>query len=212
MIGVTATCVAGGVTQAAGTDMYMCTDARGKTITGDQPPPECWGYPIRQLRSDGSLRRVIEPPLTSEQRAQKAAEERRKAEEDSRRRDEARRDRALLETYSDEKEIDEARVRAVEGRRAIIDRARKQIDELQRERKKLDDESEFYAGRAKPDRLMRAYETNAAMVKSQQKMIDDTESEMGRINERFDADRARFRALVQAGGKPAQRSLSTSSR
>jgi hypothetical protein len=185
-------------TAATGTgsgNLYVCTDAHGKTITSDQPPPECADRPIRELRTDGSLRRVIEPPLNAAQREQKAAEDRRKAEEEGRRRDQARRDKALLDAYSDEKEIEDARTRAVDGRRVIIDRARKRMDELQRERKKLDDEAEFYAKRDKPEKLKR-----------------DTEAELKRINERFDADLKRYRQLVQTGGKPAPRSASTASR
>lgn len=192
--------------------LFMCTDARGKTITADRPPPECADRSIKELRSDGSVRRVIEPPLTAEQRAQKAADERRKAEEEGRRRDQARRDQALLEAYGDQNDIEQARARAVDGRRALIERARKRMDELQRERKKLDDEAEFYAKREKPDKLKRAYETSAAMIMAQEKLIADTEAELKRINERFDGERKRFRELVDAGAKPAQRSASTATR
>ncbi len=192
--------------------VYMCTDARGKTITSDQPPPQCADRPIKELRSDGSVRRVIEPPLTAAQREAKAAEERRKADEETQRRDQVRRDKALLDAYADEKEIEFARTRTVENRRVIIDRARKRMDELAREKKKLDDEAEFYAKREKPDRLKRAYDTNATMVQAQEKIIADTEAEMNRINERFDADIKRYRELMQTGARPAQRSASTAPR
>lgn len=205
--------LAAGALAAGGTGaLYVCTDARGKTITSDQPPPQCADRPIKELRSDGSVRRVIDPPLTAAQREQKAAEERRKAEEVAQRRDQARRDQALLDAYGDENEIEEARVRAADSRRAVIDRARKRMEELQRERKKLDDEAEFYARREKPDKLKRAYDTNATMVKAQEKIIADTEAELARINERFDADRKRFRELMHNGARSAQRSASTVTR
>ena len=198
---------------ATGTgNLFVCTDARGKTITSDRPPPECADRPIRELRSDGSVRRVIEPPLTAAQREQKAADEQRKAEEEKQRRDRARRDQALLDTYGGENEIEAARARALDSRRAIMDRARKRMDELQRERKKLDDEAEFYAKRDKPDKLKRAYDTNATMIKGQEKIIADTDAELKRINERFDVERNRFRELIQTGAKPVQRSASTAAR
>jgi hypothetical protein len=204
--------VSAGSAMAAPGDLFVCTDARGKTITSDQPPPECADRPIKELRSDGSVRRVIEPPLTAEQRAQKAAEDRRKVEEEGRRRDQARHDRALLEVYSDQNEIEQARARAVVSRGALIERARKRMDDLQRERKKLDDEAEFYAQREKPDKLKRAYDINAAMVKAQEKIIADTETELKRINERFDAESKRFRELLDSGAKPSQRSANTATR
>jgi hypothetical protein len=200
------------VASAAPGDLFMCTDSKGKTITSDRPPPECADRPIKELRSDGSLRRVIEPPPTAEQRAQKAAEDRRKAEEEGRRRDQARRDRALLEAYAVEQDIEQARVRAVENRRTILDRARKRMDELLRERKKLDSEAEFFAKREQPDKLKRAYDTNAGMIQGQEKIIADTEAEMKRINDRFEEERKRFRELVQAGAKPAERSASSATR
>lgn len=198
--------------KGSGPSLYVCTDARGKTITSDQPPPQCADRPIKELRNDGSVRRVIEPPPTAAQREAKAADDRRKAEEEGRRRDQARRDQALLDAYGDEKEIEEARTRAVNSRNVLVDRARKRMDELARERKKLDDEAEFYAKREKPDKLKRAYDTNATMVKAQEKIIADTEAELKRINERFDAEIKRFRELVQTGAKPAQRGASTAAR
>lgn len=201
-----------GIATAAPGDLFVCTDARGKTITSDRPPPECADRPIRELRSDGSVRRVIEPPPTAEQRAQKAAEDRRKADEERLRRDQARRDRALLETYAVEQDIEQARMRAVENRRTIVDRARNRMDELQRERKKLDAEAEFYAKREQPDKLKRAYTSNAALVQAQEKIIADTEAEIKRINERFELERKRFRELVQGGAKPAERSASSAPR
>src|SRR5882724_9514780 len=46
---------------------FVCTTASGKTVVGDQFPPECFDRETRELRSDGSLRRIIPPPLTPEQ-------------------------------------------------------------------------------------------------------------------------------------------------
>ncbi len=87
---------------AAQTSLYSCTTASGKNITADLPPPECYNRPIKELRPDGSTRRVIEPPLSPEQRASRETEERRKADEDEKRRYQMRRDLALLETYGSE--------------------------------------------------------------------------------------------------------------
>ena len=64
-----------------GPGLYVCTDARGRTHSGDRPPAECVNREIRVLNRDGSLREVIPAPLTAEQRAARAAEEQRKAEE-----------------------------------------------------------------------------------------------------------------------------------
>ena len=186
--------------------LYVCTDARGRTITGDRPPPECADRPVRELRSDGSVRRVIEPPLTPEQKAAREAEAKRQREEAERQRAQMRRDLALLETYASETEIEETRNRALGSRQQLIDRAVQRLAEHQREKKKLDNEAEFYAKRQMPDKLKRAFEANAALMRSEQKIIDDVRADMDRVNARFDAELKRWRELVSAGAQPVQRS------
>jgi hypothetical protein len=184
--------------------IFVCSDAKGRTISGDRPPAECVGA-IRELRSDGSVRRVIEPPLTPEQKAARAAEEKRQREEAERQRAQMRKDLALLETYASEEEIENARARALATRQALIERATRRMEEHKRERKKLDDEAEFYAKRELPDKLKRAFEGNAALMRSEEKIIAEARAEMQRINERFDAERKRWRELVSAGAIPVQR-------
>lgn len=189
----------------AQTSLYSCTTASGKNITADLPPPECHNRPIRELRPDGSTRRVIEPPLTPEQRAARDAEERRKLDEQERRRQQMRKDVALLETYGDEADIEDARVRALATREAVIERAHKRMDDLKAERKKLDDEKEFYAKRDMPEKLKRSFAGNAEAVEAQKKVIADAEAEKARVNARFDGEVKRFRELVAAGATPTQR-------
>lgn len=189
---------------AAQQSIFVCSDAKGRTISGDRPPHECVGA-IRELRSDGSVRRVLEPPMTPAQKAARAAEEKRQREEADRQRAQMRKDLALLETYASEEEIENARARALATRQALIERATRRMEEHRRERRKLDIEAEFYAKREMPDKLKRAFEGNAALMRSEEKIIADSRAEMQRINERFDAERKRWRELVSAGALPVQR-------
>ncbi|MFN3564527.1 MAG: DUF4124 domain-containing protein [Burkholderiaceae bacterium] len=189
---------------AAQHSIFVCSDAKGRTVSGDRPPAECVGA-IRELRPDGSVRRVIEPPLTPEQKAARAAEEKRQREEAEKQRAQMRKDLALLETYASEEEIENARARALATRQALIERATRRMEEHKRERRKLDNEAEFYAKREMPDKLKRAFEGNAALMRSEEKIIADARAEMQRINERFDAERRRWRELVSAGAIPVQR-------
>jgi hypothetical protein len=189
----------------AAANVFVCTDAHGRVITSDRPPPECAKVPIRELRPDGSVRRVIEPPLTAEQRRERAEQARREYQEQERRRAQARRDIALMETYASEDEIESARQAALASRQALIDRAHSRLDNFARERKRLDDEAEFYANRKMPDKLAHAFEANASLTQSEQKLIADMQAEMARINERFDAELKRFRELVLAGARPLAR-------
>jgi hypothetical protein len=200
MLAVSALAAAPAVAQ-----LYVCTTSSGRTITADRPPPECFDRPIRELRSDGSIRRVIEPPLTPEQKAQRAAEEKRRREQEEAMRAQLRRDRALLETYASADEIEQARDRALASRQVLIERSLKRIESYQRERVRLDNEAEFYANREMPDKLKRSYQSNAALTRAEEKIIADTRGDMQRINERFDEERKRFLQLIAEGATPVQR-------
>jgi hypothetical protein len=193
------------IAPVAHSQLYVCTDARGRTLTSDRPPPECADRPVRELRSDGSVRRIIEPPLSAEQRAAREAEAKRQAEEADRQRAQMRRDLALLEAYATTDEIEEARNRALGTRSQLIDRANKRIEEHKRERAKLDKEAEFYVGRELPDSLKRALENNSALMRSEQRIVDDVRGDMDRVNARFDAENKRWRELISAGATPVQR-------
>lgn len=185
--------------------LYVCTDGRGRAYTGDRPPPECANLEMRVLNRDGSLRQLVPAPLTPEQKAAKAAEEKRKAEEAERALDQRRRDRSLLETYASESEIETLRKKTLESREQQIARSEERLKRLAAERKKLDDEAEFYVKREQPAALKRAFTNNAELVKTEQAIIADTRAEMARINERFDAEVKRFRELVQGGSRPVTR-------
>jgi len=189
--------------------LFVCTDARGRTITGDKPPPECADKAVRELRSDGSVRRTIEPPLTPEQKAAREAEAKRQREEAEKQRAQMRRDLTLLETYASEAEIEDTRNRALGSRQQLIDRSQQRLVEHQKERKKLDNEAEFYSKRQMPDKLKRAFEGNAALIRTEQRVIDDVRADMDRVNGRFDAELKRWRELVSSGAQPVQRSQGT---
>jgi hypothetical protein len=189
----------------ASATMYVCTTPAGKTITADSPPPECASVPIRELRADGSVRRVIEPPPTAEQRKTRAEQAQQERREQDAKRAQARQDIALLETYASEKDIEAARRAALTSRQAMIDRSKKRLETFAVERKKLGDEAEFYVGRKIPDKLEHAIEANKSLVQAEHRLIAEMEADMARINTRFDAEAERYRALVSAGARPLVR-------
>lgn len=185
--------------------LYKCVTAEGRRVTSDRPPPECADRPIDVLRADGTPYRRIEPPPTPEQTRKREEEERRKIDEEEARRSQRQSDRSLLETYASLEEIEAARKRALADQQKLIDRAFERKGELQRERKKLDDEAEFYVKRDMPEKLKREFAANNELMKTQDKSIANTKSEMERINQRFAAFARRFRELMAAGATPVQR-------
>jgi hypothetical protein len=193
------------VPACAWSQLYVCTTPAGRTLTGDIPPTECQNVPIRELNRDGSIRRVIEPPLTPEQRQKRELEEKKRRERETAAQEQMRKDRALLETYASEDEIEASRDRTLASRQMLIDRANQQLKEFKMDRKRLEDESEFYAKRQLPEKLKRSLDDNAGLQAQQLHAIDDIRTDMQRINERYDAELRRFRELVIRGATPVQR-------
>lgn len=185
--------------------IYSCV-ANGRTYSGDRPPPECVNSDIRELNKDGSVRRVIPRPLTLEEQKARALEAKKRLDDEERALAQRRRDRALLEAYASEEEIEAARLKSLDSSSELIRRSQARLERMDAERKRLDDESEFYRKtRELPDHIKRAYTSNEQERSAELKLVGDARAEMQRINERFDADRKRFRELVSQGARPVQR-------
>ena len=184
--------------------MYTCV-ANGRTFSGDRPPPECTNSDIRELNRDGSLRRVIPRPLTAEEQKARAIEAKRKADEEEKALAQRRRDRSLLEAYGNEQEIEMARAKALTSSNEVVRRSQARLERMDLERKQLQEELEFYKKRETPENVKRALASNEQEHAAERKILKDAYAEMQRINDRFDADRKRFRELVAQGAQPAQR-------
>ena len=184
--------------------IYSCV-ANGRTYSGDRPPPECVNSDIRELNKDGSVRRVIPRPMTQEEQKARALEAKKRLEEEEKVLAQRRRDRSLLEAYANEDEIEAARVKALDTSKEVIRRSEARIERMDAERKRLDDESEFYKKRDLPDSIKRAYANNEQERAAELKIVRDARAEVQRINERFDAEKKRFRELLAQGASPVQR-------
>jgi hypothetical protein len=184
--------------------LYSCV-ANGKTYTSDRPPAECANSDIRELNRDGSVRRVMPRPLTPEEQRAKALETKKRIEDEERQIAQRRRDRSLLEAYANEEEIEAGRKKALESAEQTISRSNERLANLAKERKRLDDEAEFYKKREQPAGLKFSFEQNAQSTLTEEKVIVEARAEIARINQRFDAEKRRFRELLAQGARPVQR-------
>lgn len=184
--------------------IYTCV-ANGRTYSGDRPPPECANSEIRELNRDGSVRRVIPRPMTQEEQKARALEAKKRLEDEEKALAQRRRDRSLLEAYANEDEIEAARTKALDTSNEVIRRSQARIERMDADRKRLDEESEFYKNRQVPDTVKRAYANNEQEKAAELKIVREARIEMHRINERFDAEKKRFRELVSQGASPVQR-------
>lgn len=189
---------------AGGPGIYTCVDSRGRTITADRPIADCADREQRELSPSGSTRRKLEPTYTAREQAEREERERQAQLQAQRLLEERRRERALLIRYPNPAAHDRERAEALVQIDAVITAARKRLSELAEERRKIDDELEFYAkdvGKA-PDSLRRKVDDNTKSAAVQNRFIADQEDEKKRVNARFDEERARLRPLW-AGAAPA---------
>ena len=201
----------GSVWAAPGTiqgSIFTCT-VSGKTFSGDRVPQECANSDVRELNRDGSLRRVIARPLTQDELRARANEAKKRLEDEDKQLAQRRRDKSLLEAYASDEEIEAARAKSLESAAQAMARANQRIAGLNGERKKLDDESEFYKKRVLPDQIKRSYVSNQQQLSAEEKILNEARAETQRINELFDAQKKRFRELLAQGARPVQRNPET---
>lgn len=177
--------------------IYTCTDAQGRTRTSDRPIAECADREQRLLNPSGSVRAIVGPTLTGPERAALEARQRREAEVRAREAEEKRRERALLVRYPNRAVHDKERAEALAQIGVVRKAALHRVTELQRERKALDTELEFYAQDPSkvPPSLTRLVDENARSLEVQHRFIADQEAEMARVNARFDEELQRLQPL-----------------
>ena len=201
----------GAVCAAQGTSLgsiFTCT-VSGKTFSGDRVPQECANSDVRELNRDGSVRRIIARPMTQDELRARAIEAKKRLEDEDKQLARRRLDKSLLEAYASDEEIEAARAKSLESATKAMARASQRIAGLNGERKKLDDESEFYKKRTLPDQMKRSYVSNQQQLSAEEKILNDARAETQRINELFDAQKRRFRELLAQGARPVQRNPET---
>jgi hypothetical protein len=188
---------------AAQQRMYKCVDARGKTYYTQVPPPECLGRDTQELNKSGSLIRknpaVI--PLSPAQEQAREAERKKKIEDEEKSKEERRKNLALLNTYSSERDIDDARARALQEAQAAIAATERSIAGAQKRRDELESEKEFYVKKPMPLKLKRDISNNEIEITNQTVLLDAKKKEISTINAKYDEDRRRYIELTS--GKAA---------
>ena len=181
--------------------IFSCVDERGRRLTSDRPIAECTAREQRVLNSDGSLRRVLPPTLTADERAAVEAREREQAAERAARLEAVRRDRNLMQRYANEDSHNKAREAALDPLRKAIQSSEKRLAALAKERKPLDSETEFYLGRQLPAKLKRQIDANEASSEAQRSLMANQQVELDRLNGLYEVELQRLKALW-AGAAP----------
>lgn len=186
---------------AAASTIYTCVNAAGRKLTSDRPIAECNDREQRVLNKDGSLRTVLQPPMTSEERAAAEEADRKRAQDRASLQEAVRRDRNLLARYPNEAAHRKARDAALKAVNDGVSASEQRVADLQKERKPLTDEAEFYVGKTLPTKLRLSIESIDVSIEAQRSLVENQKVEGQRVTALYDAELERLRKLW-AGAPP----------
>lgn len=180
--------------------LYKWTDDRGIVHYSDQLPPDAVNRASAELNRQGLTVRKTEqarpvaveriPKTDNEEQAMRQAERDRVVA--------VRRDRALLESYADEQEIDLAKSRAVATIEGQVQSAQALIGQMMKRRDELESKKGTFAPRPVPGEIVREIETIDDELGRQNEFIAGKKKESAGVAARYDADKLRFRELRNA--------------
>jgi hypothetical protein len=179
--------------------LFCCNDESGRQVCGDILPKECYGRAYREIGATGMTSRTVDAPLTAEERARQAAEEEQRKKDEIARKEQERQDRALLNTYANERDIEAMRTRAQNDVQKSIKAAEEKIVESRTRRKKFENEAEFYKKKTLPAEIQKGLSDADFDIKLQQSIIDAKQKELDVIREKYDEDTRRFLDLKRRG-------------
>jgi hypothetical protein len=202
---------------------YRCVGKDGKKYYGSTIPPQCLGQPIEALSAQGTVLRRIDPDGDEKARLAKEAEAAKKREEDAVSKEESRRNRALLATYTSERDIEDARNRAIADNNKLVKEVEARIEAIKKRQAGYAKEMEFYSEGTKPvDKSGKARPVPASAAKSgaksgakpppklvedmrmaevdlklQEEALEQRKKQADVINAKHDDDKKRYQALTK---------------
>jgi hypothetical protein len=184
--------------QGASGMTFRCTGTDGKRYYGSTVPQACYGRPVEQLNRQGMVVRRIDPEGDEKQRAAKEAEAVSKRQREIASRESSRRDRALLATYSSEKEIEAQRVRALaENQRSVKD-VEARIQDIKKRQVTYDRELAFYpAPQNPPQKLLQDIKVTEGELDAQLGLLAMKKKEIEQINAKYNDEKRRFTQLTK---------------
>jgi chromosome segregation ATPase len=188
--------------------LYKWIDDSGQVRYGDRVPPEYAQRRNETLNSQGIVVETKAAQKTKEQLAEEQRVAALQAEEERKQREEARKDRILLDTFTNEDEMIltrdgkleaiEAVIRVTKGR---IEKLRQRLSDLTRRAANLE-----RAGRPIAPELSEQIAESRSQIRHNLEYIENRKQEQHAIREKFEHDIKRFRKLklAEAEARAAQ--------
>lgn len=175
--------------------LYKWVDENGRVYYTDTPPPQSSRHAVTEMGKTGQAMKRTES--VEERRAREAAE-RRLAEQKKVTEEQARKDRALLGTYTSAAEIDLARDRALEHHRLAIVGAQTRLNQVATKAKEILEKIQTITqrGRPIPPYLQNQLTATQKEAEDLKKIIRTNEEALVTVRARYEADKARYIELT----------------
>lgn len=188
---------------------YRCVAKDGRKYYGSMRPPQCMDVMTEALSAQGLVIGRLEAPLTPEQRAaREAAAQQNAAAEQARREAEnaakvrARRDQALLQTYTSERDIESVRQRAIADNQLAVVQVEARIAALKKRQEALAKEGAAAKASGKTrDSYEQDVKAAAYDLQLQEQLLESRKREADAINARYDEEKRKYLELTQGAAK-----------
>ncbi len=173
-------------------------DERGVTHYGDTIPPQYLNQGSTEISAQGIVVKKIERAATAEERKALEDEKTRQEEAQQREMEQQRRDRALLNTYTSEKEIDLARERNLQQAAVQAKSAELRIKQVEERLAKFRRQANAVtqSGKPPPADLRDDIAEAEREIQRLRESVQQKQKDMEAIRARFDGDKQRFRELT----------------
>ena len=182
----------------AQSNIYICKDAAGRTLSSDRPIAECSTQPMRVMDNSGITRREIAAPLTPEEKRKNEQETRARRAEELAVVERRRNDTAILARYHSEDDI----IGVGRSNAAIVQENVKRETQVlavaeKRQQAAEADLAKLTGKNVRPAYLQQRLEEADRAVNGSRRRLDDYEAEILLINTRTEMTLTRFRELRQ---------------
>jgi hypothetical protein len=176
--------------------IYRCTGKDGKKYYGQTVPQACLGLPLELINKQGLVVKRIDFEGDEKARIAKEEEAQKKRGMDAAQKEALRRNHALLATYTSEKDIEEARRRALVEHQKQVRDIEVKMAEMQRSKTRYQKEFDLFVKEAKgkpPVRLREEIDNAEFELRVQGGLLGAKKKEVEGINARYDDDRRRYK-------------------
>ncbi|QRX84038.1 DUF4124 domain-containing protein [Glaciimonas sp. PAMC28666] len=175
--------------------IFICKDGAGRTITSDHPTPECADRAMRELSNAGLLRREIPAPLNAEQKHQLQLQEEKHRIAAAALEEQHQQDKALMARYRSENDITASRRYYLALSQDMIKRDQASIVEAEGQLKAAQADAEFYKNKKLPAPVQWKIDDAQQALVGSKTSLSEHQQEAAGINAKFDETLTRYRTL-----------------